>query len=80
MLRTACDRGEDPRGLITIREKGQRLQQPSQANEGAFLTAVDQIAAISGRLLISLAINAPPRNRTEEVAKARARAAQRFSK
>jgi hypothetical protein len=51
---------------------------PSKANEAAFLTAVDEIATISANLLSSLETNAAPRNRTDEAAKARARAAQRF--
>jgi len=51
---------------------------PSKANEGVFLAAVDDIAAVSKRLLNSLETSAPPRNREEEIAKARARAAQRF--
>ncbi|MBA3504492.1 MAG: DUF2277 domain-containing protein [Betaproteobacteria bacterium] len=51
---------------------------PSKANEAAFLAAVDQVAAISRKLLISLETSAPPRNREDEAAKARARAAQRF--
>jgi hypothetical protein len=51
---------------------------PSKANEAAFLVAVDQIAAVSSTLLNSLETNAPPRNRTAEAAKARARSAQRF--
>jgi len=46
---------------------------PSKANEAAFLAAVDAIAAASGTLLSSLVTNAPPRNRSEEAAKARAR-------
>ncbi len=53
---------------------------PSKANEAAFLAAVDEIAAASRKLLSSLETNAPPRNRAEEAAKARARAARRFSK
>ena len=53
---------------------------PSKANEAAFHAAVDEIAAVSRKLLSSLETNAPPRNRTEEAAKARARAAQRFTK
>ena len=53
---------------------------PSKANEAAFHGAVDAIAAITRDLLSSLETNAPPKNRTEEAAKARARAAQRFSK
>ena len=51
---------------------------PSKANEAAFLAAVDEIAALSKRLLLSLQTNALPRNREEEAAKARARAAKRF--
>ena len=54
------------------------FNRPSKVNEAAFLAAVDEIAAISGNLLSSLKTNAPPRNRTEEAVKARARAAQRF--
>jgi hypothetical protein len=51
---------------------------PSKANEAVFLTAVDEIATISANLLSSLETNAAPRSRTDEAAKARARAAQRF--
>jgi len=52
---------------------------PSKANEGSFLSAVDEIAGIATRLLRSLETNAPPKNREEEAAKAKARAAERFS-
>ena len=55
------------------------FNKPSKANEAAFLAAVDQVAAISKGLLTSLETNAPPRDRAEEAAKARARAAQRFA-
>jgi hypothetical protein len=51
---------------------------PSKANEVAFMSAVDEIAGISDRLLRSLETNAPARNREEEAAKAKARAAERF--
>jgi len=54
------------------------FHKPSKMNEAAFLAAVDEIAAVSRNLLNSLETNAPPRNRAEEAAKARARAAQRF--
>ncbi len=54
------------------------LNKPSKANEGTFLTAVDEITAVSTRLLHSLETTAPPKNREEEAAKARARAAGRF--
>jgi hypothetical protein len=53
---------------------------PSKANEDAFLSAVEEIAAISSRLLHSLDTSAPPKNREEEAAKARARSAERFAK
>jgi hypothetical protein len=51
---------------------------PSKANEGAFLAAIDEVAAVSSRLLRSLETTAPPKNREEEAAKAKARAAERF--
>ena len=51
---------------------------PSKANEEAFLAAVDEVAGVSMRLLRSLETTAPPKNREEEAAKARARAAERF--
>ena len=54
------------------------FNQPSKANEAAFMSAVDEVAAVSKKLLNSLATNAPPKSREEEAAKARARAAQRF--
>ena len=55
------------------------FNKPSKANEAAFLAAADEVAAVSRNLLSSLETNAPPRSRAEEAAKARARAAQRFS-
>ena len=51
---------------------------PSKANESAFLAAVDEVADVSSRLLCSLETNAPPKNREEEAAKAKARGAERF--
>ena len=56
------------------------FNKPSKANEAAFLAAIDEIATVSRSLLESLETNAPPRSREEEAAKARARAAQRFSR
>ena len=55
------------------------FSKPSQANEAAFLAAVEEIAAVTGKLLHALETNTPPKNRTEEAAKAKARAARRFS-
>ncbi len=54
------------------------FNKPSQANEAAFLKAVDEIAQVSAHLLASLETNAPPRSREEEAAKAKARNAERF--
>jgi len=54
------------------------FSKPSQANEAAFLSAVEEVAAVSARLLRSLETSAPPKNREQEAAKARARAAERF--
>ena len=54
------------------------FNKPSKANEVAFLAAVDEIAAVSRKLLNALETNAPPRNREEEADKARARSARRF--
>lgn len=54
------------------------FHKPSKANEAAFASAVDEIADVSMRLLRSLETNAPPKNREEEAAKAKARAAVRF--
>ena len=54
------------------------FNKPSQANEAGFLSAVDEVAAVSRRLLFSLETNATPKNREEEAAKAKARAAERF--
>jgi hypothetical protein len=54
------------------------FNKPSKANEASFLAAIDEVAGISIRLLRSLETTAPPKNREEETAKARARAVERF--
>lgn len=51
---------------------------PSKTNEAIFETAVQEVAAAAARLLRSLETTASPKNREEEAAKARARAAERF--
>ena len=56
------------------------FHKPSKANEAAFQAAIDEIAGVSARLLRSLETTAPPKNREEEAAKARARAAERFTR
>ena len=55
------------------------FHKPSKANEDAFLKAVDEIAAASARLIQSLETTAPPKNREELAARAKARAAGRFA-
>jgi len=54
------------------------FNKPSKANEAYFLAAVDEVAAVSSRLLHSLETTAAPRNREEEAARAKARAVARF--
>lgn len=53
---------------------------PSQANQAAFDRAVAEIAASTERLLAALTTQAPPKNREEEAAKARARAEVRYAR
>ena len=55
------------------------FNKPSKANEAAFNAAVEAITLISRSLLESLETNAPPKDRVEEAAKAKARSAQRFA-
>ncbi len=52
---------------------------PSQVNETSFLLAVDEITQVTRKLLESLETKAPPKDRDEEIAKARARNAKRFA-
>ena len=54
------------------------FSKPSQANAEAFERAVEDVAAVSARLLGELVTNAPPKDREVEAAKARARAAERY--
>lgn len=56
------------------------MNKPSKANEAAFEAAVDEIAAVSRNLLSALQIGTPPRDRTVEAERARARSALRFQK
>jgi hypothetical protein len=55
------------------------FNKPSKANDAAFHAAIEEIARVCNRLLRSLETNAPPKNRGEEAAKAKARAAERFA-
>lgn len=53
---------------------------PSQANREIFDAAVAEVAAVTERLLSQLTTAAPPKNREEEAAKARARAELRYAR
>jgi hypothetical protein len=53
---------------------------PSHANEAAFAQAVDEVAEIAERLIASLVTTAPPRDREEWAARAKARAAERYGR
>jgi hypothetical protein len=53
---------------------------PSQANREAFETAIDEVAHATAHLLERLVTSAPKRDRETEAAKARARAAERYSR
>lgn len=55
------------------------FNKPSKANEAAFDAAVREVAAASSRLLGALQTHAPPKNRDDEAAKARARTTYRFA-
>lgn len=52
---------------------------PSRANEASFNTAVDEVTAVAERLIASLQTKSPPRNREEEMRKARERTQKRFA-
>lgn len=52
---------------------------PSKANAEAFDRAVAEVAHVTQHLLDELVTNAPPKNREEEAAKAKARAAVRYA-
>jgi hypothetical protein len=54
------------------------FNKPSKSNEEVFQAAIEEITAVSTRLLLSLETTAPPKNREEEAAKAKARTAARF--
>ncbi len=54
------------------------FNKPSKSNEASFQSAIDEVAAVSMRLLRSLETTATPKNREEEAAKAKARAVERF--
>ena len=54
------------------------FNKPSKANEEVFDAAVEKVAAAARELLEGLVTNAPPKDREEEAAKAKARSAERY--
>jgi len=55
------------------------FSKPSKANEAVFEAAVEEVTAVSARLLASLETNAPPKDREEEAARRKARSMERFA-
>lgn len=55
------------------------VSKPAKVNQEAFDRAVHDIAHATEHLLADLVATAPPKNREEEAAKARARSAKRFA-
>jgi hypothetical protein len=54
------------------------FNKPSKMNEEAFNRAIEKVTAAARELIDSLVTNAPPKNREEEAAKAKAKAAERY--
>jgi hypothetical protein len=55
------------------------MNKPSKANEETFHRAVDEVTEAARRLVQSVRVASPPRNREEEAGKARARAQKRYA-
>lgn len=55
------------------------MNKPSKANEAIFNAAVEEVTAAAERLVRSLKVSSPPRNRDEEAQKARERAQKRYA-
>jgi hypothetical protein len=53
---------------------------PSKANEAAFNQAIEEVTEVAERLIVSLVTTAPPRDREEWAARAKARAAERYGR
>jgi hypothetical protein len=73
-----ADDGEVYAAALQFVRKISGFAKPSRANDAAFFAAVDEVAAISTRLIATLEPNAPPKNRDNEAAKARVRYARRI--
>ena len=70
--------GEIRAASVQFVRKISGFTKPSKSNEAAFQAAIEEIAAVSARLIESLETSAPPKNREEEAAKAKLRAADRY--
>jgi hypothetical protein len=55
------------------------FNKPSRANAEAFERAIDDVTAVTTRLLGELVTNAPPKDREVEAAKAKERSAARYA-
>ena len=55
------------------------MNKPSRVNEAAFNRAVEEVTEAAERLIASIKISAPPRNREEEARKAQERSRERFA-
>jgi hypothetical protein len=55
------------------------MNKPSRANQAAFERAVEDVTAAAHRLIGSIETSAAPRNRDDELRKARERSRQRFA-
>jgi hypothetical protein len=56
------------------------FNKPSKANEASFNQAIEEVAEVAERLIVSLVTDAPPRDRDEWAARAKARAAERYGR
>jgi len=71
--------GEVRAAALQFVRKVSGFTRPSRVNEAAFDTAIDEIAAATGRLIAALETAAPPRDREVEAARARERGRRRFA-
>jgi hypothetical protein len=74
----ATTHGEIHDAAVQYVRKVSGMQKPSQANEAVFERAIEEVTAVTTRLLEDLVTSAPPRDREVEAEKRRARAAVRF--
>ena len=71
--------GEIRASALQFVRKLSGTSKPSKVNEAAFNLAVEEVTAAATRLISSLEIHAPPRDRDEEMRKAKERSRKRFA-